>query len=200
MELGCSPDRTGYPPPPKQIHKDSVRVGGMSLAVTHEDSFVSLILVLYWNKNLWLEQQSNLINVEISEVRCIFIILCYLFVYFGSPQILREIGWNEMVNGITDTKIYRKFCSVLLRERKRRTDCSISSIPYAVLSGGVPTLAGGGVGTLGYPLPPVWTDWKYYFPHPSDAVGNHPNTRSHLPLAIPAFQVYFEFLSFPIAS
>ena len=63
---------------------------------------------------------------------------------------------------------------VLLRERKRHTDHSISSTPYAVLSGGlVPWLGGGqvpwgtpsphpnldgdvgtlggGVGTLGYP-------------------------------------------------
>ena len=42
---------------------------------------------------------------------------------------------------------------VLLRERKRHTDRSVSSTPYAVLSRGT----GGEVGTLGYPLPPVLT-------------------------------------------
>ena len=49
-----------------------------------------------------------------------------------------------------------KYKKVPLHERKRHTDHGLSSTPYAVLSRGGGTLAGGGIGSLGYPLP-HWT-------------------------------------------
>ena len=50
-------------------------------------------------------------------------------------------------------------------------------LPPPDLAGGGGTYLGRGVGTLRYPLPPCEQTENITFPHPSDAVGNKPNTK-----------------------